>query len=654
MLTAFHVVESSRDSVIGIRVEQGQPTWRRNCRVVWKDKALDVALIEANPPLAADIPPVVWNDILPEHNVTWVSTAYPRAAVRKEDGETDYKTAGIQGLLYVGGGGGQGQRELDLGVTNRPKMEDWQGASGAPVFVEGSLIGLLKSTGWNGERFQGTPAAALRQDTTFRLETAPSWVSLPTTDDWVLALRSEAGGDDFVELISKSIERHGELITRMTGKRLNAHSVIEIRIDDALETPERWLRLAEALCVAPFMIADVTGLEPGTMLSLGVRAVVRRGITIASTGDTLDETILATLPFNIQETKLISHGRSSENPISRDSRHPLNMIARTLLNGILEQQRNPRYLDLPAYDAVRCPPPDVTGRLDAWESILALCSFRKEYAQHWQELLGALALEFPAGGVVRMRDIDSPRLVGQALYEQIRWTKLCVVDWTHWRPNVFFELGVRLASSRFEPVSLLEDGEAEMASPQQKKLISLFQPARYLAGQPKPVVKVAIAAYRDEQMVASDLKKPRPRNDHRVPFNGTYNVCLAKFDHRQERGTLPPHDFLRLSNEAVLGKDRQRAGDIPTLFAASTGFSAALERSARERWIAAWLYLSNRHSERALLADAALFDELKRLGESLLQELKDVTGDPFIEELRGRVLDLIDSGDEPNPERVGG
>ena len=146
-----------------------------------------------------------------------------------------------------------------------------------------------------------------------------------------------------------------------------------------------------------------------------------------------------------------------------------------------------------------------------------------------------------------------------------------------------------------------------------------------------------------------EFREPRPRAEQRVPYGATYNVCLAKFDFRQERVTLPPHDFLRLSNEATFGKDLQRTGESPILYSGNSGFSADLVRSARERWIAAWLYFRNRHSEQALRADPALFSELKWLGESVLQELKDVSDDPFVAELRETVLDLIDPDDDPDP-----
>ena len=183
MLTAFHVVASERATTISVRVELGEPPWRQDCRVVWKDEILDAALIEANPPLPEDVPSVVWEETLPANNVNWTSTAYPRAAVRQESCARDYKTAGLQGRLYVTGGAGQGRRELDLGVDDQPGLDDWKGASGAPVFVGDALVGLIKSTGWDGRRFHGTPAAALRQEAAFRLETEPSWLDLPSVGE---------------------------------------------------------------------------------------------------------------------------------------------------------------------------------------------------------------------------------------------------------------------------------------------------------------------------------------------------------------------------------------------------------------------------------------------------------------------------------------
>ena len=107
-----------------------------------------------------------------------------------------------------------------------------------------------------------------------------------------------------------------------------------------------------------------------------------------------------------------------------------------------------------------------------------------------------------------------------------------------------------------------------------------------------------------------------------------------------------PHDFLRSSVETLLGKDRQRTGDMPVLFASNPAFARELRYGVRERWIAAWFYLRNRYSEEQLKRDAKLCGELKQLGERLLQEVRDDPGDPSIARLRETVIDLIDSLDE--------
>ena len=178
------------------------------------------------------------------------------------------------------------------------------------------------------------------------------------------------------------------------------------------------------------------------MVALGVRAVVRRGVTLTSTADFLTPTQLSQLPFNIQETKLIQHHGLRDAPT--DVKHPLNMIFAAIKKGWQELKSQPQYLDLPAYDAVRCPFPttDAEGQR-ADRRPLVLCPFGKGHEPNWLHLANALAVRYPNRKAARMLELASPRLVGQALYEGIRWARTCVVDWTGWRANVFFELGVR-------------------------------------------------------------------------------------------------------------------------------------------------------------------------------------------------------------------
>ena len=53
VLTALHVVPDDFETPISIRVEEGEPRWRHNGRVKWRDTDLDAALIQVSPPLPA-------------------------------------------------------------------------------------------------------------------------------------------------------------------------------------------------------------------------------------------------------------------------------------------------------------------------------------------------------------------------------------------------------------------------------------------------------------------------------------------------------------------------------------------------------------------------------------------------------------------------
>jgi hypothetical protein len=639
VLTASHVVPGRSES-ISLRVEAGAPRWRHGCRVVWRDEKLDAALVQVDEAIPASTASIEWAAALPDQNQSWSSAGYAdAAAVESAEAPDDRKSAGLDGTLYAHGGGGQGERELDLGVNNAAPSAGWAGISGAPVFVGDRLFGLVKSvpTGFRGNRLSGVPAPALFQNPGFRLAIAPRWLKRPADGPWVLVLPSESeAAGDLSLTVRGSVERHDEALTKVLGQSLE-NRVVEVPIAEALASPERWLQFVEALCRAPIMVADVTGFDPAVMLALGIRAVVRRGLTIATTANMLDETQLSQLPFNIQETKLISHGDSEPGMNVEHPRFSLNIIARTIAEGVAEVRANPRYLDLPAYDAVRCPAPESpSDQQRARETLLVLCSFHKEYSAHWQKLSFALVKRYPTKRIVRMVDIASPRLVGQALYEHIRWAKTCLVDWTHWRPNVFFELGVRLACSNIEPVSVIEDGDPTERTAQKTALLQLFRPVPYrLASR-----TLSLAEALDPHEAIKEGGTP-PRAVTQLPQNGTYLVSLNAFDYSQERVAASPHEMLRAAAEVNLGKDPQKIGETPVLFAANPAFSPELWRSVREQWIAAWLYLRHRYPESRVQADRQLQADLKRIGDSLLQWVRDDPADPSIKMLRDEVFALV-------------
>ncbi len=674
VLTVSHVVDIQQESV---RVRSEQTGAWTQAEVVWREERLDAALLRASDGLANSGPAVKWAQSAPTANVPWTSTGYPVAASDVVAGRSIIKTAGLDGAVYAQGGGGQGQPELELNVNAPPGDQGWGGISGAPVFVGDELVGIVKSfpAAFEGRRLAAVPVAALLRDASFRLAIAPPWLSDLPAEPWVLVLLAEREQDDLVESVRTAIQ----LYTDRSGlEPIHAEPRV-VNVKEALETPERWLQLVRALCQAPIMVADVTDFQPAIMLFLGIRAVVRRGVTITTTANTLDESELSSLPFNIQESKLISHGGIYE---VEDPKNPFNILVTAIRDGLAELRTHTGYLDLPAYDAVRQPLPESLPRaVSARDHILMLCPFREEYRRQWLFLSNVLARHYLPRTVCRMSDIISPRLVGQALYEHIRWATICVVDWTYWRANVFFEFGVRLACSSTPPFLLIDHAQvvsldradalpADQANPvpagqvqasvvrqplleQKGQLLRLFRPFVYTVSQ---VLKdrEKLAAALDQHDV--DVQEPGSTQDRdQIPYDGTYRAAVDAFEWQQDPLTLRPHDLLRGSAEAQLGKDPQKYGASPVLFSMNAGFAQALRRSVEERWIGAWYYLRYRYSLDEFRADEKLRVELRALGTAAQQWLPPDSSDPHVKRVREEITTLIfeleDLDDPPEARR---
>ena len=638
VLTASHVLPLDGVTAVEVRVEDGGGKADAHPQPVWRDAPHDAMLLRLKQPLDQPGPPPDWLDTFLDADADWQSSGYPAAANAEEQGRLISKTVGLSGRLQALGGQGEGERELDLVVAGASSPEGWAGVSGAPVFVGGRLAGLIKEVplGFSGGRLAGVPAATLLLDHGFRLALATPWLDPLPTGAWVLVLECEAqrGRAGLAEWVD------GALSSDKTRKALEAGiggplrpKALRVPIEEALATPGRWLQFVRALCAAPIAVVDATGFEPAVMLALGVRAVVRRGVTLTSTADLLGTEQLSKLPFNIQETRLLHHG---DGYLPQDTRHPLVAIPAAILRGWQELEAQPSYLDLPAYDAVRCPYPatDADGR-SAVARMLVLCPFGESYAPNWLALSNALLRHYPASEVARMLDITSPRLVGQALYEGIRWAKTCIADWTGWRPNVFFELGVRLACADFGPVALIAQTDlaasaAKGAKAQHGLLVRLFQPQGYsLAARPKQRGAKAAAmgavenaadaidcALHGHDAVVARAVAAAPLDA--LPHDATFRTCRDHFDWRQEHITTLPHDWLRSSIEAPFGKDPQADGRMPLLFSANPAYSRDLDHSIKERWIAAWYYLSQRYPRSQWAEDGALREGLRKLGNDVL------------------------------------
>ena len=634
--------------------------------IAWRNAVLDGVLIRVSPGLREMSPPE-WTEAPFTENVEWDTTAYPVAAKQLVDEREKWTTRGLKGTLYWQGGAGQGVRELDLDVDAPATPEGWGGISGAPVFVSGRLAGIVKDvlTDFRGARLSGVRADALLSDPLFRNAIAETWLELPSNRS-VLVLLCEAHRSELPRRVKAAIERFNkDRLALETAGGLLTSEPVKVSVTDVLQKPEHWFQFIKALCTAPVMIADVTGFEPAVMLSLGIRAVVRRGVTIASTSDQLDETHLSQLPFNIQESKLISHGGDYA---PTDPKNPVSVISGAMREGLRELHSRLRYLDLPVYDAVRCPRPERSAdsrppsqnspngdRTDDSDTVVVLCPFHEEYKNRWLKISSRLLDQYPNKRIVRMIDISSPRLVGQALYEQIRWSKTCVVDWTYWRPNVFFELGVRLACSDTGPICLLDradppdPGRTRLPRPptptQKRQLIELFVPNHYQFTPAEATEKERDTADKDfttifEAHEAVTRKRPNFVPNTGLSHDATYQFLIHEFDWNQERINLRPDQLLRASAEADVGRDEQSSGETAVLFSSNFEFSVRLRQSVCERWIAAWYYLVRRY-EHEFQTNAERREELKTLGEDVLQVLPK-TNDPFLKQLRDQILDKID------------
>ncbi len=294
----------------------------------------------------------------------------------------------------------------------------------------------------------------------------------------------------------------------------------------------------------------------------------------------------STVPFNVQETRVLSY----------DDDNFYDDLHRAMAEGAANLARDANYLDLPAYHAVRAPRPETWAEDDA-KSLLVLCSFSPGYSELYKKLRPIIRAHTGDMTPLRMRDLRSPRLVGQALYEQTRWSSRCLVDWTEWRPNVFFELGVRLACSEHDPVCVIErsdlrdsSGEAESRSSglQQRALLrQLLEPVEYDGANPRAALKSALESWPSPVSTRND----RTLSQSVLPPAATFKVAQASFLWQQDAMLAPPHVEQREGAERILGKDQERRPERFILFADNEQFDAELRAAVRERWIAAWLYL---------------------------------------------------------------
>jgi hypothetical protein len=185
-----------------------------------------------------------------------------------------------------------------------------------------------------------------------------------------------------------------------------------------------------------------------------------------------------------------------------------------------------------------------------------------------------------------MLDLRSPRLVGQALYEQMRWSSWCLVDLTEWRANVCFELGVRLACSERDPMCVIQRSYAEDNSLEQHDLlIKLLDPVVYDPDKPRERLGDALGSWPPPPLPG------RPKRSSALPAAATFQVAQASFEWQRDPMLTPPHTEQRRTAELISAVDQEQDPRRLVLFADNEKFDTELQAALQEKWIASWLTL---------------------------------------------------------------
>lgn len=430
-----------------------------------------------------------------------------------------------------------------------------------------------------------------------------------------------------------------------------------IHVHDAFQG-EGFADVVRALVEADIVVFDVSQFEPGMMVLMGIRSACRRGVSVCTAGGGWRELDEIDIPFNLRDLSLGSH-TESEGGVQDLVTH--RFVERIEL-GFRQMTRQPQYQDLPAYHALRQLGPEYEASSDipAKVRVLILASYGDDYKDNWRflknTLEGCLEDIFEQGNpqVVRLIDLGNPQLVSQSLYEQIRRSEGCVVDWTRFSPSTFFELGVRLAVSewgaiqiideRYLPGGSMSDRWKDM-SKQITAMARLFEPLRYDMTDPKRQEEPIMAA-------AVVLSTPDPRNlGKRSMVNQRVSDAMSVVAEKHP----PVHQHLKDTADSLRHPDREQMGASKILFrnTASDRVQRASEAMAMELRIAAWLYLHYRlQAGKRKPGDplCELYQELGRESSDALSDAAIKTGEEAELILANEIEDLIKAREKDNAE----
>lgn len=411
-------------------------------------------------------------------------------------------------------------------------------------------------------------------------------------------------GDIFKDAIQGFIDRYQSKIHTETGWLLEDAPIV-IEAGQVMASPAAFRAAVRDVCTADLAFFDLTAHEPAPLILLGIRAVIRRGVTICSTADSFDVDLGSPPPFLLRDINEISHG-----PLVSD---PEEIFGVRALAGIRQLLRSPhRYADLPAFDAIRSLPTDLRDRtiIPFTKRVLVFCSFGSNYThviwpQFLRRLRGAIARR--AGStddsdadvrIERTVDMDSPRVISQNLLEAIRFTDFCICDCTEWKPNVMFELGLRLASNQLPPVCVVSEDDTgtehenttDPIRAQFAHLLTLFDVLKY-----DPKDRDAYYQMVEKHLNCRDTvnsSQDLAWSETNLPPGGVYREAWRQAEMRHETSAQPVVELLAAA-ASELQIEKQR-GSSPFLFPVAHSLTGLARHNELERLIAAWMYIKHR------------------------------------------------------------
>jgi hypothetical protein len=389
----------------------------------------------------------------------------------------------------------------------------------------------------------------------------------------------------------------------------SAPSFVSLNLIEDFETPHRFGRAVRALCRADIVVFDLTEEEkcPEAYVLLGIRSIARRGITIVTARfkDPEHEPERSDAPFAVPEMPFLLrdigfYGWGQEDKF-------ITRLKKGVEEGLARAQRlGPIYRDLPAYEEVRRlgPEPEDYRAQGPDEAVLFLTPFDEKYRKHKGSWLKSRVGAEDKG--IYIVESASPERTSIKLYNAIRRTQLCIVDWTHRRPNVFFELGVRLAVNPKPPVCVIhkdhwpKNDKGELAG----GIFKLFNPLVYDE-------KGSFAERQEFERAIQSRRRALAQEDSAAewPLNGAtlspdfvYREVRSATPNEVEDWSIPVWKELRTAANLILGSKPDQYPDLPILFGDDEDYERQARLSAIDRLLAAWHFVERRYDIRRELA----------------------------------------------------